>query len=620
MADPEAGAHADGVGVVDVAGAAGGGAGPAAAAATAPGNCNDQTTGTDAEAEGGVGKEEKGISLQELIYGASSFHAIVAPVSITMILSAVAVLYINTPETKAAGEQALDSTYQVFTISDDQSAATSIGLGLVNSLIIVSVIGAMTFFIVLLYKFRCMKILIGYMVLASTMLLGVLGGQMFIVAINKYDLAIDQLSFYFTMYNFAIVGSIAVFYQKGIPTYINQGYLIATSVIVAWQLSYFNEWMAWALLIMLALYDLFAVLTPCGPLKALVKLMSKDDAPSMPGLLYEAQLPSNVTRPGRQPKKKKSNSSSEQSDSGNEQQNSSQNARQCAVDETARTINETWKDDGPGENAEDGNVAARNGELEMRQQPTSAITVASSSTAPRNIGSSFRDEKGTEDATAFQSLRQMRSDRSAAAAPPALGVRERPVTKLPLALAKIYKLPLASFDSLGESVDRSSPTAYLQQEFSAVELQTNVEAFLPRNGGRIETTRNKKGDLRYEVYGKNGELKRTLLVSEEGKVMEVVASEESPKDSNTIKLGLGDFIFYSVLVSKAAERGFASFTSCFLCILAGLGGTLVLLAVYHKALPALPISIFLAVVAFVLTIYCMEPWIVDLWQMGPFYV
>ena len=65
------------------------------------------------------------------------------------------------------------------------------------------------------------------------MLLGVLGGQMFIVAINKYDLAIDQLSFYFTMYNFAIVGSIAVFYQKGIPTYINQGYLIATSVIVS---------------------------------------------------------------------------------------------------------------------------------------------------------------------------------------------------------------------------------------------------------------------------------------------------------------------------------------------------------------------------------------------------
>lgn len=47
----------------------------------------------------------------------------------------------------------------------------------------------------------------------------------------------------------------------------------------------------------------------------------------------------------------------------------------------------------------------------------------------------------------------------------------------------------------------------------------------------------------------------------------------------------GDFIFYSVLVSKAALYSFATFASCFLVVLAGLGGTLVLLAVHKKALP-----------------------------------
>merc|ERR1712232_756894 len=36
-----------------------------------------------------------------------------------------------------------------------------------------------------------------------------------------------------------------------------------------------------------------------GPLKALVKEMSKENAPSMPGLLYEAGLPDNAVRPGR---------------------------------------------------------------------------------------------------------------------------------------------------------------------------------------------------------------------------------------------------------------------------------------------------------------------------------
>ena len=42
------------------------------------------------------------------------------------------------------------------------------------------------------------------------------------------------------MYNFAIVGVLAVFYQKGLPIFITQAYLVATSVIVAWQLSNFN--------------------------------------------------------------------------------------------------------------------------------------------------------------------------------------------------------------------------------------------------------------------------------------------------------------------------------------------------------------------------------------------
>jgi len=80
-------------------------------------------------------KNEKGISLQELIYAASSYHAVVKPVSITMILTALAVMYINTDATKKAGEQALAQTYQRYTISDDQSAATSLGLGLVNALV-----------------------------------------------------------------------------------------------------------------------------------------------------------------------------------------------------------------------------------------------------------------------------------------------------------------------------------------------------------------------------------------------------------------------------------------------------------------------------------------------------
>ncbi|DAZ94977.1 TPA: hypothetical protein N0F65_000609 [Lagenidium giganteum] len=69
---------------------------------------------------------------------------------------------------------------------------------------------------------------------------------------------------------------------------------------------------------------------------------------------------------------------------------------------------------------------------------------------------------------------------------------------------------------------------------------------------------------------------------------------EEDEDDKTIKLGLGDFIFYSVLVGRAAMYDFSTFVVAFLCIVMGLGGTLFLLSVLHKALPALPISIFLA--------------------------
>lgn len=81
----------------------------------------------------------------------------------------------------------------------------------------------------------------------------------------------------------------------------------------------------------------------------------------------------------------------------------------------------------------------------------------------------------------------------------------------------------------------------------------------------------------------------------------------------------GDFIFYSVLVSKAALYSFTTFVACFLVILAGLGVTLVLLAVYHKALPALPISIALGVIFYLATRGLIEPWY-EAVLVTPYYV
>jgi presenilin 1 len=78
------------------------------------------------------------------------------------------------------------------------------------------------------------------------------------------------------------------------------------------------------------------------------------------------------------------------------------------------------------------------------------------------------------------------------------------------------------------------------------------------------------------------------------------AYEEAEEDEQdrSIKLGLGDFVFYSLLCAKAALVSFTTFIAVFVVVLFGLAMTLVLLAVYRTALPALPISILLGLIFF----------------------
>mmetsp|Transcript_26841 Transcript_26841/g.38362 ORF Transcript_26841/g.38362 Transcript_26841/m.38362 type:complete len:627 (+) Transcript_26841:57-1937(+) len=575
---------------------------------------------------------EEALSLNELMYSAHSFHVIVVPVSITMILAALAVTYINTPQTLQEGAQVM-SEYHVWKVDiENDSTSKQLVADFVNGLVIVTEIGTMTFGIVLLYKYRCMKVLIGYMMFSSMILFGVLGGAMFNVMIEKYQIPIDWFTFVFALYNFAFVGVAAIFYSLGIPSYITQGYLICSSVIVAWQLSHFDTISTWTLLIMLGLYDLCAVLTPCGPLRALVNLMSDEDSPEMPGLLYEAEIPEGLKRPVMGGRGTANNSSDEEESNSNVDQSESESVSdEDSYKEPSVSASERVDAEPAGvSNSDSGGdveMSDRNNRNEEQQHDTHNEQLGNAHVGPPpttkipfGIAKLYRLKLTSPPSFVTSSRRRISSQRN--------DIQPGNISTDPLLSPTNDAVESGSMSSNPSDDSGALDAPFVidpDADYTPKQFNTIVEAILPRNGAKIvrqpRHTMEAGKPTRYGVFGSDGTLKRILFIRD-GKAYEESMDDDDSEDgrySNTIKLGLGDFIFYSVLVAKSAQYSFTCFASSFLVILAGLGGTLVLLAVFKHAVPALPISIFLAVTFYLLTRFCIEPWIQVL-MTTPFYV
>ena len=493
----------------------------------------DEYDSSDDEEE----EEETALSLEELLYSMSSYHAIAIPVSATMILAACAACFINTPQ--IIKDSAKEFTvYQVWKIDTQNSSHSSQSNGgnfvksVGNTLVMVTAIGCMTFGIVLLYKYRCMKCLIGYMICSSAMLLGFMGGILTDLFLQIYKIPADVISYYIGHYNFAIVGVISIFFanEMKILPQITQFYLICSSVILAWHFSHFDEWTAWTLLVMLALYDLCAVLSPCGPLKALVNLMQSDDAPEMPGLLYEAKL--NVPRPHKQKQQQQQQQRSREEEEIPPVQSSFSNASSTT---TATNQN---------------NVATTVQSVEMTANTTTATTTATQSSlmAPQQPIQKIREVSIPLAIAILYKLNILTST-----LPPSTKKKKR----IGRSRSKDDSTERAASKSplLGESSNHDdnwkSHAEYSQHNFSKQHLSTHmVQVQLPH--GNIQPVPNNRTNRPlYQIISASGQVRRIIQVDKRsGKCYEVVQNENGEYESddefdededgkgNSIRLGL----------------------------------------------------------------------------------
>lgn len=466
-------------------------------------------------------------------------------------IHSLAVGYIRQPQQDAALAAGL-SAYLVYQEGSGSSAASGgaqFGQALVNALVIVGVIAAATFVLVLCYYFRCLKLMVGYLVFASVNLLGYSGGFMAVSAIQLAALPVDWLTLSFLMFNFAIGGAVAVFWQRGIPRIITQAYLIAVSVIMSWLVTKLPEWTSWALLVMLALYDLCAVLTPCGPLRALIALAQTRRDP-IPGLLYEANVGSGGNADG--------------------------------VRDTFASGTGTRPSPTPSVTA----AATAAQSAQLRSQPpgldAAAVpwpTSSGASVRANTVTAPFPGPVGGGGGEAGLSMRRLQSASSPT--------------------PTMVDMPAGRGD-----ISRGSSNGHMTAVPNAMR-----EAGLPTDSGKASAAA--AGGGAGEPSAMDAVAAQNTAVGANEDAME---EEDADDDGGerSIKLGLGDFVFYSVLVSRAALYDTSTFAACFVSVLMGLGGTLFLLGLFKKALPALPISIFLGVAAYFMTRLVVTPLIVEL--------
>ncbi|XGW11212.1 hypothetical protein V3C99_012591 [Haemonchus contortus] len=221
------------------------------------------------------------------MYGPADLVKIFIPVSICMLLVVVCVrsIEIYRKDYRLPVPELEQSLYGEPTA--DTSAKLWHSLKIVAGFVIFIICA--TFAVLALFYFECYVFLYGYVLFATFTLLTALS---FIQCFDVFSAIGEPVSVVLVVFiigNFVAVSLLAIFW-KG-PMKVQQGSLIALGAMTALTLLQFvPKWTCWLLVVVIAVWDVIAVLTPCGPLRMLVELAEKRDKDIMPAMIYTGSM------------------------------------------------------------------------------------------------------------------------------------------------------------------------------------------------------------------------------------------------------------------------------------------------------------------------------------------